>query len=221
MTELHERMCSEAASVGNHYDRPAMRWFLKWWERMLGQGRMRECAVRHLGSISGCTVLDVACNTGQNIPYLRDAVGNGGTVLAFDCAPVSLSIARNECERRGWNNVRFDVADARDYRAPQPLDGILLGLCFNVLGGDEMVLRNLIEQLRPGKKVVILEAAIPTGIIGFLFGAAGKAIARILLRADANVQPREVMRRLDDLVSEVEIVEFRGSVNYLLIYEKK
>jgi ubiquinone/menaquinone biosynthesis C-methylase UbiE len=59
----------------------------------------------------GDTVVEIGCGTGANLPYLRERVGAGGTVLGIDVAPGALARARERVERAGWENVHLLRAD--------------------------------------------------------------------------------------------------------------
>lgn len=53
----------------------------------------------------GDTVLDVGCGTGANLAFLRERVGDSGTVIGVDVAPGALARARRRVRERGWDNV--------------------------------------------------------------------------------------------------------------------
>ncbi|MBA2698171.1 MAG: methyltransferase domain-containing protein, partial [Nocardioidaceae bacterium] len=72
----------------------------------------RLLGVELLGLRAGDTVLDVGCGTGLNLPLLRAAVGEQGTVVGLDLSPQMLSRARRRVRVAGWDNVHLHCGDA-------------------------------------------------------------------------------------------------------------
>jgi SAM-dependent methyltransferase len=52
--------------------------------------------------------------------------------------------------------------------APEPLDAVLFSLSFNTMPHHRAVLRNVWNQLRPGGRLVIMDAKVPPGVGGRL-----------------------------------------------------
>ena len=48
------------------------------------QQAQRRRAVRALGLRPGCTVVDIACGTGQNFPMIEQAIGPDGRIIGVD-----------------------------------------------------------------------------------------------------------------------------------------
>jgi len=124
---------------------------------------LRRQAVDHLGLSRGDNVLEIGCGTGNSLPYLRAAVGSAGKIYGVDISPGMLRRARARCDAQHWRNVRLVECDAADYRAPQPLDGVLFSLSYNTMPHHRAVLRRAWEQLRPGGRLVIMDAKLPSG----------------------------------------------------------
>jgi SAM-dependent methyltransferase len=55
-------------------------------------------------------LLDIGCGTGWAVRYAAGLVGEGGQACGIDISPKM--IERAEAESRGYDNVRFYVADA-------------------------------------------------------------------------------------------------------------
>ena len=72
----------------------------------------RRRAVELLRLEPGQTVVDIGSGSGRNLPLLREAVGEGGEIIAVDWSPRMLDAARDRANRNGWSNVRFLRADA-------------------------------------------------------------------------------------------------------------
>ena len=65
-----------------------------WEERFPDDGPRFQQAVAELAPIFGGLVLDAGCGTGRALPFLREAVGPSGVVVAFDLTPEMLYEAR-------------------------------------------------------------------------------------------------------------------------------
>src|SRR5512146_777375 len=72
----------------------------------------RRAARLALALQRGDRVLDPACGTGLNFPYLREMVGERGHVVGADLTPAMLDIARKLIATKGWKNVEVREADA-------------------------------------------------------------------------------------------------------------
>ena len=77
-----------------------------------GSGGARRQAVVQLRLRPGDTVLDLACGTGLNFPYVREGIGEQGLLIGLDYSQGMLAKARKKAQRRGWENVRLIQADA-------------------------------------------------------------------------------------------------------------
>lgn len=157
----------DRSAVRNRYDRIAhliplfdRLFFVPW--------NLRRNAARELGLSRGDAVLDIGCGTGRNFPYLRDAVGPSGRIYGVDISPGMLRKAKRLRDSNGWRNVELTECDAADYSAPRPLDGVLFSLSFNTMPHHRDVLRRVWDQLRPGGRLVIMDAKVPPGLGGRL-----------------------------------------------------
>ena len=65
-----------------------------WEERFPDDGPRFQQAVAELAPLFGGLVLDAGCGTGRALPFLREAVGPSGVVVAFDLTPEMLYEAR-------------------------------------------------------------------------------------------------------------------------------
>ncbi len=148
--------------VSNRYDRIAD--LIPFFEWVLFLPRdLRRKAVDHLGLSRGDSVLEIGCGTGRNFPYLSEAVGPAGRIYGVDISPVMLRKAGDLCATNHWHNIELNECDAADYVAPEPLDGVLFSLSYNTMPHHFAVLRKAWEQLRPGGRLVIMDAKLPSG----------------------------------------------------------
>jgi ubiquinone/menaquinone biosynthesis C-methylase UbiE len=127
---------------------------------------LRKQAVDRIALEPGDRVLEVGCGTGRNLPFLRERVGPGGQVYGVDLSSKMLAQANDLCARRGWSNVSLSQGDAVEYKAPVPLDGVLFSLSYNTMPHHLAVLDHVLTQLRPGGRIVIMDAKLPPGRAG-------------------------------------------------------
>ena len=124
---------------------------------------LRRKAVVELGLGRGDSVLEIGCGTGRNFPYLCDAVGPAGRICGVDISPGMLRIARQLRDANSWRNIELHQCDAADFSAPAPLDAVLFSLSYNTMPHHRIVLRRAWQQLRPGGRLVIMDAKLPPG----------------------------------------------------------
>lgn len=153
--------------IRRRYDRIGGLHTLFDWLLFLPTG-LRRTAVSWMDLRAGHRVLEIGCGTGPNLPMLREGVGPHGRVYGVDLSDVMLAPARRLCARHGWTNVRLSRSDAIDYVAPEPLDGVLFSLSYNTMPHHRSVLAHALSQLRPGGRIVIMDAKLPSGLGGKL-----------------------------------------------------
>ncbi len=139
-------------------------------ERLFFPGaRRRAVEVLHLQP--GQTVVDIGCGSGRNLPLLRDAVGEGGEIIAVDWSPRMLDVARKRASRNGWSNVRFLRADAATLTRETMLrlgrrdlvggaDAALSTFALSVIPQWERAYEAMIGLMRPGGRVVIADVGL-------------------------------------------------------------
>jgi ubiquinone/menaquinone biosynthesis C-methylase UbiE len=139
--------------------------------------RARRKAVAALGLKPGDTVLEIGAGTGRNFPYLLDAVGPSGTVIAVDASAGMLAEAATLVSRHGWDNVRLLRQDAAQLRVERALDAVLFSLSYSALPEPRPALAGAWERLRPGGRVVVMDLGLTEGGLRRLLAP----IARLLL----------------------------------------
>jgi demethylmenaquinone methyltransferase/2-methoxy-6-polyprenyl-1,4-benzoquinol methylase len=149
-------------TVSRRYDRISR--FIPLIDRVFFLPRgLRRQATDHLGLSRGDSVLEIGCGTGNSFAYLHDAVGPAGHVHGIDISSGMLARARARCDANHWHNIELVECDAAEYTAPAPLDGVLFSLSYNTMPHHRAVLRKAWEQLRPGGRLVIMDAKLPSG----------------------------------------------------------
>ena len=158
----YEWVDCDQAFITHRYDRLAGLITFFEWVLFLPRGLRRE-AVDRLSLRHGERVLEIGCGTGRNFPYLQTAVGRTGKVYGVDLSSGMLRKARRLCEKHGWGNFDLSQGDAADFVAPEPLDAVFFSLSYNTMPHHLTVLRRAWNQLRPGGRLVIMDAKLPPG----------------------------------------------------------
>jgi len=170
----------------------------------------RRRAVVALGLKPGATILEIGAGTGRNFPYLVEAVGPTGTVIGVDASPGMLAEARKLVERHGWSNVHMLQQDATRLDLDREVDGVLFSLSYSAMPEPHPALARAWERLRPGSRVVVMDAGLTQGGPWRLLAP----IARVLVRyapGDAYSEP------WDDLAEygQVETKRFLFGFGYV------
>lgn len=115
---------------------------------------LRLRTIGMLGLKPGDVVLDVGAGTGLSFGPLRDAVGEGGRVLAFEQSPHMAERAVQRVQRSGWRNVWLQCISAEDVRLPEPADAVLFNYVHDITRSPPAV-RNLLLQVKPGARIAM------------------------------------------------------------------
>lgn len=121
----------------------------------------RRAAVSALHLEAGGQVVDIACGTGLNLPFLRAAVGDTGRVIGVDLTDAMLEVARRRVARHGWRNVELIEANAAEYEFPPGLDGVISTLAITLIPEYDDIIRRGALALKPGGRLVIFEMKEP------------------------------------------------------------
>lgn len=183
------------SAVTRRYDRLAG--LIPFFDWLLFQPRdLRKGAVGGLNLKAGDRVLEVGCGTGRNFPYLHDAVGPEGRVYGVDLSAGMLRKIDRLCGRHGWRNVSLTQADAIGYAAPEPLDGVLFSFSLNTMPHHMEVLRRGWAQLKPGGRLVIVDAKPPNGLLGRLFLPLGRWLMKHTLLGNPSIRPWDSLQQV-------------------------
>ncbi len=164
-------------AITNQYDRVA-RFYRALEPLFLIFPPARRKAVAALGLKPGDVVLEIGAGSGRNFPYLVEAVGPSGTVIAVDASEGMLAEAGKLIERHGWSNVQLLRQDAAQLQVDRELDGVLFSLSYSVLPEPSPALARAWERLRPSARVVVMDLGLTEGGLRRLLDP----IARLLLK---------------------------------------
>lgn len=126
----------------------------------------RRKAVALLKPVRGGRYLDVGTGTGDLVFEILDQVREG-KIDGIDPAEQMLAIAKDKAvnKNRG-ESVSFFSADALALpMASGTYDGIVSGFCFRNLEHRQLALKEMRRVLKPGGRLVILEATYPANAL--------------------------------------------------------
>lgn len=130
--------------------------------------KLRRRAVHKLELRPGETVLDLACGTGLNFPYLEDVVGAEGKIIGVDYSPDMLTAAEKKVKREGWGNVELIQRDAALLSLGYEVDGVISTLGVSAIPNHREALDKAVAPLIQGKKISILDAQPFSGNLAIL-----------------------------------------------------
>lgn len=192
------------AHIRKRYDVPAPLYRVIECVFLLPPG-IRSQSVAKLELRPGDRVLELGVGTGRNLPHLVRAVGPTGSVLGVDLSPGMLSRARRTCSRRGWSNVELREGDAAAVRLePASLDGVLFSLSYGAIPDADAALRNAWRALKPGGRVVVLDARLSADIWGRMARPFVVAASRATVLGDPDRRAWDDLRAYTD---QIEVSE--------------
>jgi ubiquinone/menaquinone biosynthesis C-methylase UbiE len=174
--------------------------------------RIRSKAVSRLELKRGSHVLEVGCGTGRNLAPLLEVVGAEGQVYGVDLSEGMLAEAKELCAKREWHNVELMRADAADYALPEPVDGAIFSLSYAVIPHHRDALHHAWKQLRPGGYLVIMDAKVPSGILGKLLYPFVVWTSRLTVLGNPDVRPWDELR---ELTGDVDYEEAQFGTYYI------
>lgn len=146
------------------------------YERTLGErllyARARQHAIELLRLAPGATVIDVACGTGLNFPLIEERIGPGGILIGVDVTPAMLRQATARVRQWGWSNVtlvehdvtsltRRHLEESGALPAGKPVDAVICTLGLSVIPQWETAWKSMIEIVRPGGGVSVMDGGPP------------------------------------------------------------
>jgi demethylmenaquinone methyltransferase/2-methoxy-6-polyprenyl-1,4-benzoquinol methylase len=194
----------DRGTITRRYDRFARIIPLFDWLFFMPPG-FRHKAVERLQLKPGSRVLEIGCGTGRNLPFLRAQVGPAGTVFGVDLSSGMLAKARDLCIENAWSNIQLLQQDAIEFAAPEPLDGVMFGLSYNTMPHHLAVLHHAWNLLRPGGRLVVMDAKLPPGMGGRLVLPFSLWLMKRTMLGNPLIKPWEDVERL---AGSVEMKQF-------------
>src|SRR6266550_6456479 len=196
----------EPQFVRRRYNRLASIYVFFEWLFWLPRG-IRPRAVDRLNLKFGDRVVEVGCGTGRNLAFLSRAVGPDGRVYGIDLSEGMLAKARSVCEQAGLTNVLLIQADASEYELPELVDGAIFSLSYAVMRDRKRALRHAWNQLKPGGRLVMLDAKTLSGFVGRMTYRLLSLVLRLTVLGNPDLNQLADVRELAGHV-DVENLQF-------------
>jgi len=118
----------------------------------------------------GDTVLDLGSGAGNDCFVARAEVGESGKVIGIDFTPAMVSKARDNAEKRGFNNVEFFEGDIDNMPVESmSIDVVISNCVLNLLPSKEKIFHEIHRVLKSGGHFcisdVVLEKDLPQSLI--------------------------------------------------------
>lgn len=174
--------------------------------------RWRKPAVDALRLRPGDTVLDLACGTGLNFPYIIERIGSGGRVIGVDLTRAMLVRARRRAARRDGRNVALLEGDAaRLPLAGASTDAVLCSYAMAIIPDYRRAVAEAVRVLKPGGRLALLEPKRGSA----LWARAVTPMVAFAGRFGAVDLDRRPWEELPGLLEEVSQSEYLGGIVYI------
>ncbi|MFA5298071.1 MAG: arsenite methyltransferase [Lutibacter sp.] len=99
----------------------------------------------------GDTVLDLGSGAGNDCFVARVQTGEKGKVIGVDFTPIMIEKARENAEKRGFNNVEFRLGDIEKLPMTSNAADVVVSNCvLNLVPNKKGVFQEIIRVLKPG-----------------------------------------------------------------------
>lgn len=148
-----------------------------------GRHRHWKRAAVRAAEPEGAVALDLGTGTGD---IARELVRQGARqVVAADFVPAMLEAAEAKARREGYDTIRFATADALDLPfADESFDCVTSGFLVRNVSNPELAFLEMQRVLKPGGRVICLEASRRDDRLGqFLnrvFGISARVLGRVV-----------------------------------------
>ena len=173
-----------------------------------GDREYRRRAVAALRLEPGQRVLDVGCGTGLNFPLLSSAVGSSGLVVGTDLSHAMLR------EAPAGRALRIQARASQHLFKPASFDAALSTYLISTLLG-EGVLGPIVQAVRPGGRIVIVDDALPPG----WFIGPGFMLRHLWRRGWPDLR-KETIRALGPYVRHLQVTHCHGGMIYIIAGER-
>jgi len=183
------------------------RWALLWDPMLSITGfdkRYREETISILNLKKGQIVLDVACGTGLNFPYLFNYIGPNGRIIAIDIAPDMLMKAKIRAHNNTFNNIEFKLGNISEIELPK-VDAAVACWCMISIANYRKALKNIIKSVHSHGKIAILDFKRIDGFPGSILNPILKQISYFT----HQIVTREPWRNLKQLLRNVQMREWK------------
>jgi predicted methyltransferase len=117
-----------------------------------------EQLVAELGIEAGMSVADLGTGTGYLLPWLSQAAGQNGVVLAIDVEPAMLEWVAGRIAELGWGNVSTHAGEYDSPGvAPATLDRAVMLNVWHHIEHRDVYAAALLQSMKPGGVAFIVE----------------------------------------------------------------
>lgn len=173
---------------------------------------IRRSAVQKLGVKKGDMVLEIACGSGRNFPYLMESVGTEGKIVGLDYSEAMVRAAKTLCAKNGWTNVELIVGDAAVFPTQErKFDGVLSILGISAVPGWQQALQHCFDNLKTGGTLVVCDAKLFSGRLSFL-----NPLVRLIYSRFAAWDPtKDIPEKMRTIFGNVETVSYNFGTFYI------
>lgn len=189
------------------------------WITFLGRHHLiRREAVAAMGLGKGARVLEVACGTGRNFPYIMERIGKTGELVGFDYSSEMLNAAERLCKHNHWSHVQLIQGDAAQLKIDRNnFDGILCVLGMSAIPDYKKTLQRCFDLLKPGGVLSVCDAKPFPGKLRLL-----NPLIESIYTASAAWHPkRQIAPPMKRLFGNIKRTEFNFGSFYVATSKKE
>lgn len=173
--------------------------------------RLRAKTITSLRLQPGQTVLDIACGTCRNFPWILERIGPRGKLVGVDYTAAMLDRAREQIDRAGWKNVELVQSDAARLDLDRTFDAALCTLAMGVIPDESGVLNRMLAHVKPGGWLAVGDAKRSS----LWYGRLLNWVADLLGYGAAEVMTRRTWESLQEMLGDFQYEEWFSGFFYV------